>query len=168
MKTIGSTTGTGRDGETPHATTGIFVTDAQGVIISTNTVFDELFCLDGQVIGRPIWEVMGIRAPERECATMESIRTKHAVHKEVLLGTAAGTDRLFRIMFCPVSCNGNANARMVAGSVTALDSGIPEVIEPRPDWKNSFDNIDDIITIHDMHHNIIYAKKTAREALNRA
>ena len=147
---------------------GILVVDAAGKIAISNRRFLELWRIPEEVMAskedeHAISFVLGqLKYPE---AFLEKVRKLYAAPEEESSDMLEFKDgRVFERYSLPMRSPEGVIGRVWSfRDVTERRRSEEAILQARNDWEDTFDNMGDAVTVHDMEFNIVHANRAARE-----
>ncbi len=121
----------------------------------------------GQIIGRPIKEFVELNRREtldRQLQKMIREGETRAPFEEKLI-QIDGKEFYVEMEVTPFHYNGTPAVQIVFRDLTVRNEIRELLFQLKHDWKHTFDNITDMITVHDKDFNIVHANKAAQKIL---
>ncbi|MEI6519513.1 MAG: PAS domain S-box protein, partial [bacterium] len=148
---------------------GISVLDNNSSIIDVNPALEKILDIsledlkEGKYSNRTYLHSDNTIKPPDEFASSIAIRENRTVTNEVTGIIKENGEVIWTsVNAVPLPDGG---AVVVTADITEYKKTVEALLESKEDWKNTFDNLTDMITIHDTDFNIIAANNSAREML---
>ncbi|MFA4956238.1 MAG: ATP-binding protein [Candidatus Methanoperedens sp.] len=90
---------------TGYANCGMLLLDNQTRITYANNIAENWFGPFHQIEGKFCWEIYKINEPEKDCASLEALRTGETTHRDISMHLENGDQRFFYVVASPVKDN---------------------------------------------------------------
>jgi len=118
---------------TGYANCGMLLLDNQTRITYANNIAEKWFGPFHQIEGKFCWEIYKINEPEKDCASLEALRTGEAAHRDISMHLENGDQKFFYITASPVKDN--------SGKIRQINEIVIDVTERKKAEETRLENL---------------------------
>lgn len=121
------------DDVTGYANCGMLLLDNQTRITYANNIAEKWFGPFHQIGGKFCWEIYKVNESEKECASLEALRTGKTAHRDISMHLENGDQKFFYIVASPVKDN--------SGKIRQINEIVVDVTEHKKAEETRLENL---------------------------